>query len=1145
MAHNYLVTAHPPTAVTECATGNFTGPDDLNLILAKGNVLEVYAVTPEGLKAIKEFSINGCVEVLRFFRPKGKSKDRLFIVTARNNAMILEAEDGEILTRANGNVEDRIGKKSETGILAVIDPEAKLIGLRIYDSLFKVIPLDTETSELRAYNIRMEELQVYDIDFLYGTSQPTIALLHQDVHGRHVKTREISLKDKEFVKVPWKQDNVERGASMLIPVPLPYGGCIIVGTESICYHNGSHYQAIAPPKMQSSTIISYARVDPDGSRYLLGDMAGHLFMLLLIKEERMDSGVHVGDLKLELLGEVTIPECMTYLDNGYVYIGSRLGDSQMVRLNVEPDENNSYVTVVESFTNLGPISDMVVVDLERQGQGQLVTCSGSYKEGSLRIIRNGIGIHELASIDLPGIKGMWALQCGEEIGKHDNTLVLSFVEQTRVLTLNGEEVEETEIKGFLADQQTFFTGAVAHNQIVQITPVSVRLINQRTSQLVAEWKPPGDRRISVTACNYCQIVCAVGPILFFVEVKDGSLELNGDQTLEYEVACIDITPLGDDSTCPSEIVCVGLWTDISIRVFKLSTLEEITKEPLGGEIIPRSILMTQFERTNYLLCALGDGSLFYYVLSPQGCLTEKKKVTLGTQPAVLRKFKTQSTTNVFACSDRPTVIYSSTQKLVFSNVNLREVKHMCPLNADSYPDSLALATDNTVIFGTIDEIQKLHIRTVRLNETPRRLAYQEETQTFGVITMRQDIQGKDGLVPSRPSASTLCQSTTLTSSVGTLCSNRQSSGGTGIGGAQEYGQEQDVFSLLILNQHTFEVIHSHQLMQQECGQSLLSCKLGEDPNPYYIVGTAMVNPEEFEPKSGRILIFQWRDNKLNQIAEKEIKGCCFSLQQFNNKLLTSINSTVRLWEWTPDKELRLECSFFNNMIALLTRTRGDFILVGDLIRSMTLLQYKTMEGSFEEISRDHLPNWMTAIEVLDDDTFLGAENASNIFVCVRDSAASTDEERQQMTEVGRIHIGDIINVFRHGSLVMQNLGDSSTPHTGSVLYGTILGAIGLVTQLPTDFFDFLTDLQSRLTKVIKTVGKVEHKYWRSFSNERKSEPMEGFVDGDLIETFLDLSRDKMSEVTNGLQIADPGTGNKVDASVDDIIKIVEDLTRIH
>ena len=91
-----------------------------------------------------------------------------------------------------------------------------------------------------------------------------------------------------------------------------------------------------------------------------------------------------------------------------------------------------------------------------------------------------------------------------------------------------------------------------------------------------------------------------------------------------------------------------------------------------------------------------------------------------------------------------------------------------------------------------------------------------------------------------------------------------------------------------------------------------------------------------------------------------------------------------MWEWTAEKELRLECSHFNNIIALYLKTRGDFILVGDLLRSITMLQYKTMEGSFEEIARDYSPNWMTAVEILDDDTFLGAENSYNIFICQRD-----------------------------------------------------------------------------------------------------------------------------------------------------------------
>ena len=56
--------------------------------------------------------------------------------------MILEVEgEGasfDIVTRAYGDVRDKIGKKSETGTLAVIDPESRVIGLRLYDSLFKV-----------------------------------------------------------------------------------------------------------------------------------------------------------------------------------------------------------------------------------------------------------------------------------------------------------------------------------------------------------------------------------------------------------------------------------------------------------------------------------------------------------------------------------------------------------------------------------------------------------------------------------------------------------------------------------------------------------------------------------------------------------------------------------------------------------------------------------------------------------------------------------------------------------------------------------------------------------------------------------------------------------------------------------------------
>ena len=42
--------------------------------------------------------------------------------------------------------------------------------------------------------------------------------------------------------------------------------------------------------------------------------------------------------------------------------------------------------------------------------------------------------------------------------------------------------------------------------------------------------------------------------------------------------------------------------------------------------------------------------------------------------------------------------------------------------------------------------------------------------------------------------------------------------------------------------------------------------------------------------------------------------------------------------------------------------------------------------------------------------------------------------------------------------------------------------------------------------------------WRAFQTERKTQSMQGFIDGDLIENFLDLSRDKMAEVVQGVQV---------------------------
>lgn len=84
-------------------------------------------------------------------------------------------------------------------------------------------------------------------------------------------------------------------------------------------------------------------------------------------------------------------------------MGSCFGDSQLVKLlsgegssSSEEDAagGSSQVEVLETYDNIGPIIDMCVVPSERNNQSQVVTCSGAYKDGSLRVIKSGIGIRE-------------------------------------------------------------------------------------------------------------------------------------------------------------------------------------------------------------------------------------------------------------------------------------------------------------------------------------------------------------------------------------------------------------------------------------------------------------------------------------------------------------------------------------------------------------------------------------------------------------------------------------------------------------------------------------------------------------------------------------------------------------------------------
>ncbi|OIT04074.1 dna damage-binding protein 1 [Nicotiana attenuata] len=477
--------------------------------------------------------IYGRIATLELFRPNGDTQDLLFITTERHGYCVLQwdAKAHEVITRTKGDVSDQTGYPTDNGQIGLIDPDCRLIGLHLYDGLFKVIPFGEEGKLKEAFSIWFKP-QALDLKFLYGCQNPTIVVLYQDNNdARHVKTYEVPLEDDRLTerrKYLWALNNLDNGASLLIPVPQPVFGVLIIGEKAIVYCDASAVNDTYPIGRGLHSIRAYAQVD--AYRYLLGDRIGGLHLLVITHEKKKVAGVTINHLQ-----ETSIASTISYLGGHFVYIGSSYGDSQLVKLNLQHDVGGSPMEVVKSFVNLGPIGDFCVVDLEKQGQSQVVACSGAYKDGSLRIVRSAIGLHEqvlssklfsanvLLFIRSATIAqsicqcsiyskcyGMWSLRSATD----HSFLVVSFIRATRFFEMDREYVlKETPIEGFNSEDQTLFCHDAVWNQLVQVTPNSVRLVNSTSRDLKDEWFAPDSCSLTIATANATQVYSCIYPWL--------------------------------------------------------------------------------------------------------------------------------------------------------------------------------------------------------------------------------------------------------------------------------------------------------------------------------------------------------------------------------------------------------------------------------------------------------------------------------------------------------------------------------------------------------------------------------------------------------------------------------------------------------
>lgn len=170
---------------------------------SKANRAEIYNFDESGLTLCTSFTVYGIITGLLTLRPSDATTDHLFITTDHHDYFTVswDSERDTIRNeRVAQDVADKFLRDAVSGPRYLADPGGRMLGLQVYEGLFLAIPLVAPNKKQKMRKapgaravgpevvgnmdehtpIRMKELNIVDITFLYGTVNPVLAILHRD-----------------------------------------------------------------------------------------------------------------------------------------------------------------------------------------------------------------------------------------------------------------------------------------------------------------------------------------------------------------------------------------------------------------------------------------------------------------------------------------------------------------------------------------------------------------------------------------------------------------------------------------------------------------------------------------------------------------------------------------------------------------------------------------------------------------------------------------------------------------------------------------------------------------------------------------------------------------------------------------------------
>ncbi|KAG7281570.1 hypothetical protein CRUP_007604 [Coryphaenoides rupestris] len=1079
----YNITLQRATGISHAIHGNFSGTKMQEIVVSRGKILEL--LRPDAntgkVHTLLTMEVFGIVRSLMAFRLTGGTKDYIVVGSDSGRIVILEyLPSKNMFEKIHQETFGKSGcRRIVPGQFLAVDPKGRavMIGAIEKQKLVYILNRDaaarlTISSPLEAHKANTLVYHVVGVDVGFenpsdndptgeaaANTQQTLTFYELDLGLNHV-VRKYS-------------EALEEHGNFLITVPGGAdgpSGVLICSENYITYKNFGDQPDIRCP-------IPRRRNDLDDPE------RGMIFVYLY-------QIAHLGDDDDEPEFSSAMP-----LEEGDTFF-----------FQPRPLKN---LVLVDEQENLSPIMSCQIADLANEDTPQLYVACGRGPKSTLRVLRHGLEVSEMAVSELPGNpNAVWTVRRHVE-DEFDAYIIVSFVNATLVLSI-GETVEEVTDSGFLGTTPTLSCSLLGEDALVQVYPDGIRHI--RADKRVNEWKTPGKKTIVRCAVNQRQVVIALtgGELVYFEMDPSGQLnEYTERKEMSADVVCMSLAnvPPGEQRT---RFLAVGL-------VDNTDCLQPLSMQALPAQ--PESLCIVEMggvEKQDelgekgtigflYLNIGLQNGVLLRTVLDPvTGDLSDTRTRYLGSRPVKLFRVRMQGQEAVLAMSSRSWLSYCYQSRFHLTPLSYETLEYASGFASEQCPEGIVAISTNTLRILALEKLGAVFNQVAfPLQCTPRKFVIHPETNNLIVIETDHNAYTEATKAQRK--------------------------------------QQMAEMAAAFLNENLPEAIFGAPKAGAGQWASLVRvtvCRFASAGDDWFVlVGVArdmILNPRSVA--GGFIYTYRLATagDKLEFMHKTPVEDVPLAIAPFQGRVLVGVGKLLRIYDIGKKKLLRkCENKHIPNLVTSI-HTMGQRVVVTDVQESLFWVRYRRNENQLIVFADDTHPRWVTTACLLDYDTMASADKFGNISI-VRLPPNTSDDVDEDPTGNkalwdrgllnGASQKAEVIMNYHIGETVLSLQKTTLIPGgSESLVYTTLSGGIGILVPFTShEDHDFFQHLEMHMRSEFPPLCGRDHLSFRSYYF-----PVKNVIDGDLCEQFNSMDPHKQKSVAEELDRTPPEVSKKLE-----------------